>query len=308
MNGNTGKNKKVLYRIAQGVILLVIFYFLGRSLFLNWSKVKNYHWELDYPLFLGSFILLSLVYLFIIKVWHSLLERVGARLSFRNMFKIWFKSNLGRYLPGKVWTVVGMIYLLEKEGVSKRKGFTTAIIGQALAVLSAFLLSFILLGYGLYEQVFSKNPIGFILILFFSIAIFIFIAYPKLLEMVINLGLSLVRKEKISLELKTRELFLYLFYYTLVWFLYGLAFMVFVNSIVSVPWSQYLSLTAAFAFSYTLGFLAIFVPGGLGVREGILVLLLSHYFPLPVATLISLFSRLWMTAVEVFGLLVSLKT
>jgi uncharacterized membrane protein YbhN (UPF0104 family) len=83
--------------------------------------------------------------------------------------------------------------------------------------------------------------------------------------------------------------------------------MVFVNSIVSVPWSQYLSLTAAFAFSYTLGFLAIFVPGGLGVREGILILLLSHYFPLPVATLISLFSRLWMTAVEVFGLLVSLK-
>ncbi|MFH0931226.1 MAG: lysylphosphatidylglycerol synthase transmembrane domain-containing protein [Candidatus Zixiibacteriota bacterium] len=301
------KINKVLYRIAQGIILIIIFYFLGRSLFLNWSKVKTYHWELDYPLLLGSFILLLLVYLFIIKVWHSLLEKVGAKLSFRNLFKIWFMSNLGKYLPGKVWTVVGMIYLLEKKGVSKRKGFTTAIIGQALAVLSALLLSFILLGYSLYEQMFSNNPIGFFLILFFSIAILIFIAYPKLLEIVVNLGLSLVKKEKISLELKTRELFLYLFYYTLVWFLYGLAFMVFVNAIVPVPWSQYFSLTAAFAFSYTLGFLAVFVPGGLGVREGILVLLLSLYFPLPVATLIALFSRLWMSAVELLGLLVSLR-
>jgi uncharacterized membrane protein YbhN (UPF0104 family) len=307
MNGNTGKNKKVLYRIAQGIILIVIFYFLGRGVVLNWSKVRSYQWELDYPLLFGSFVLLSLVYIFNIKVWNSLLEIVGSKLSFKNIFRIWFVSNLGRYLPGKVWTVVGMIYLLEKEGVSKRKGFTTAIVGQSLAVLSAFLLSFILSGHGLYERIFSHNPIGFILILFFSIAIFIFIAYPKLLEMVINLGLSLVRKEKISLELKSSELFLYLFYYTLVWFSYGLAFMVFVKAIAPAPWSQYFNLTASFAFSYILGFLAVFVPGGLGVREGVLVLLLSHYFPLPVATLIALFSRLWMTAVELAGLLVSLR-
>jgi uncharacterized membrane protein YbhN (UPF0104 family) len=64
-------------------------------------------------------------------------------------------------------------------------------------------------------------------------------------------------------------------------------------------------LTGAFAFSLTIGFLAVFVPGGLGVREGILVLLLSLYFPLPVATLISIFSRLYISVVELGGFLVS---
>jgi hypothetical protein len=45
----------------------------------------------------------------------------------------------------------------------------------------------------------------------------------------------------------------------------------------------------------------------LGVREGLLIYYLSNYFPLPVATLVALLSRLWMTAAEVLGLLVSLK-
>lgn len=285
---------------------MVIFYFLGRSLFLNWSKVRNYQWELDYPLLIVSFFLFGLVYLYLIRIWLSLLGKLDSRIPFWKMFKIWFLSNLGKYLPGKVWTVVGVIYLLEKEGVPKKKGLTTAIIGQALSVLSALLLSFIFLGYTLYEKIFSKNPAVFFLAIFFSVAVFVFITYPKLLEMVINFGLRLVKKEEISLELKAKELLLYLVYYTLSWLLFGLAFVFFVRSVTPVEWNLYFSLTGAFAFSLTIGFLAVFVPGGLGVREGILVLLLSLYFPLPVATLLSIFSRLWISLVEIGGASVSL--
>ncbi|MDH4223885.1 MAG: flippase-like domain-containing protein, partial [candidate division Zixibacteria bacterium] len=250
--------------------------------------------------------LFGLVYLYLIRIWLLLLNKLGSNLSFWKMFKIWFLSNLGKYLPGKVWAVVGTIYLLEKEGVPKRKGLTTAIIGQALSVLSALFLSFILLGYSLYEEIFSKNPIIFGVVIFFSIAVFVFITYPKLLEMVINLGLSLVKKERISLELKTREILSFLIYYILSWLLFGLAFLFFVKSITPVSWDLYLNLTGSFAFSLTIGFLAIFVPGGLGVREGILVILLSLYFPLPVATLLAIFSRLWISVVEIAGALVSL--
>ncbi|MDP3025386.1 MAG: lysylphosphatidylglycerol synthase transmembrane domain-containing protein [candidate division Zixibacteria bacterium] len=297
--------RKVLYRVAQVIILLVIFYFLGKSLFTNWTKVRDYHWELNYPLLIISFFLFSLVYLFLIKVWLSLLKKVGSDLSFWKMFKIWFISNIGKYLPGKVWTVVGMIYLLEKEGVPKRNGLTTSIIGQALSVLSAFILSFTLLGFTLYEKIFSKNPGIFFLTILFSIAVLIIVAYPKLLQISINLGLSLAKKERINLELRSRDLLLYLAYYIFSWFLFGLAFMVFIQSITQVNWNLYFSLTGAFAFSLTIGFLAVFVPGGLGVREGILVLLLSLYFPLPVATLISIFSRLYISIVELGGFLVS---
>lgn len=60
----------------------------------------------------------------------------------------------------------------------------------------------------------------------------------------------------------------------------------------------------AFSGAMVLGFLAVIVPGGLGVREGVLVFLLSSSMPLPVTTLVALLYRLWFTLVEVvlFGI------
>lgn len=62
--------------------------------------------------------------------------------------------------------------------------------------------------------------------------------------------------------------------------------------------------TGAFSGAMVLGFLAVIVPGGLGVREGVLVFLLSSSMPLPVTTLVALLYRLWFTLVEVvlFGI------
>ena len=45
--------------------------------------------------------------------------------------------------------------------------------------------------------------------------------------------------------------------------------------------------------------MVLFAPGGLGVREGILVYLLSHVMPGPVAVIISILTRLWMTLIEI---------
>ncbi|MBI5957020.1 MAG: hypothetical protein HY871_08465, partial [Chloroflexi bacterium] len=56
-----------------------------------------------------------------------------------------------------------------------------------------------------------------------------------------------------------------------------------------------------FAASYVIGFLSLLTPSGLGVREGVMILLLAPAFSLPVATVISIVSRLWMISGELFG-------
>jgi len=60
-----------------------------------------------------------------------------------------------------------------------------------------------------------------------------------------------------------------------------------------------LFLTGALAISSTLGLIAIFAPSGLGVREGVLVYLLSFMMATPVAVIISILTRLWMTLIEI---------
>jgi hypothetical protein len=52
--------------------------------------------------------------------------------------------------------------------------------------------------------------------------------------------------------------------------------------------------------------LALFARGGLGVREGVLVFLLSSFFSLPDSTLISLLSQLWITAGELLCFLIAI--
>jgi uncharacterized membrane protein YbhN (UPF0104 family) len=131
------------------------------------------------------------------------------------------------------------------------------------------------------------------------IGIMVLVLYPKLLERIINLALKILKKEKIALNFKPRDMLFYLLLYSGSWFLFGFIFWVFIKSITPVSLDIYLSLTGAFAGSFTLGFLAFFAPGGIGVREGILVVLLSNFFPTPVATLISLSSRVWITLAEV---------
>jgi glycosyltransferase 2 family protein len=90
------------------------------------------------------------------------------------------------------------------------------------------------------------------------------------------------------------------------WVMYGLAFQLFVRGILGDARGSLSEYVAAYALSYVIGYLAFFIPGGLGAREGMLVLTLEA---LKLATpqealVISILSRLWLTALEVIpGLL-----
>jgi uncharacterized membrane protein YbhN (UPF0104 family) len=78
----------------------------------------------------------------------------------------------------------------------------------------------------------------------------------------------------------------------------GVSFYLFVDSVFPVSLQYILFLTGALAFSSTLGLIALFAPSGLGVREGALVYLLSSIIPIPIAIIISILTRLWMTLIE----------
>jgi uncharacterized membrane protein YbhN (UPF0104 family) len=57
---------------------------------------------------------------------------------------------------------------------------------------------------------------------------------------------------------------------------------------------------AVFTASYLAGFLALFAPGGLGVREGLFILMLQGPLGIGAATALALASRLLLTITE-FG-------
>lgn len=287
-------------------MVLVIFYFLFKSLLSNWSQIKEYSWDFHYPSLLVSVVLVGIAYSVLVGVWKLILKQSGYVISYTKMFKIWFVSNLGRYIPGKVWQLLGMLYLLEREKVPKSKSFTVAILAQVLSSMAGILVMLGFLRYDLYRELFSQSLWFLFVLLAFVAGVVILIIYPQLLQKVINLGLGFLKKDKISMNYKPKNLLFYLLSYTGSWLLFGFCFLVFIRSITPAPFEMYFGVTGAFAGSVTIGFLAFFAPGGVGIREGVLVALLNAYFPLPVATLIALLSRIWITLVEVLLFLIAM--
>jgi uncharacterized membrane protein YbhN (UPF0104 family) len=46
------------------------------------------------------------------------------------------------------------------------------------------------------------------------------------------------------------------------------------------------------------GLLVIIAPAGIGVKEGVMLILLSNYLPQDISLIISVFSRLWSTLAD----------
>ncbi|MFQ6032240.1 MAG: lysylphosphatidylglycerol synthase transmembrane domain-containing protein [Candidatus Zixiibacteriota bacterium] len=294
--------KRSFVKLFQFLLIGVIFYFLIKGLLANWSQVKDFDWKFNYYLLTISFILQIITFLWLLKIWKWILRRTGSSVSYRRLFRAWFISNLGRYIPGKVWQFLGMIFLLEREGVPKKNTFSTGVLGQTLSVISGLLISALFLG----SKVLSKNPVLMVLLIVFFIGVLALIFYPKLLERVMNSALRILKKDQILLDLKSKNIFFYFLCYSLAWLLSGLAFAIFIKAFTPASLQMYPGLTGAFAFSFNIGFLALFAPGGIGVREGVLVLLLEAYFPAPVAILVSILSRLWISVVELLCFLIAL--
>jgi len=301
------RGRETLKRFAQLLIIGVIFFFLFRNLFNNWQQIRYYQWKANYLLLLFSTGIVILNFSFLIKIWLKLLDVLGFNLKYGKGFKIWFISNFGRYIPGKVWQLLGMVYLCEREGIPKTVTTTSAVLAQVFSLVSGVIISIGFLGVDLFERFAGSNMLVLIAIPGLFLLLVLLSVYPRLLEKGMNLLLRKLKKEEVRIRLNVWISLKFLGLYGVSWLIYGFAFLLFIRSFAVVHLQQYFLLTGIFAIAYILGFLSFFAPGGLGIREGILTYLLSFYFPLSLATVVPLVSRIWMTIGEVIGLGISFK-
>jgi uncharacterized membrane protein YbhN (UPF0104 family) len=285
-----------LRKVLQYLILAVIAFFLGRALYGNWEEVRTYQWSFDYPLLALSLgIMLASLSLYAWQ-WKFSLQKLRAAIGFLKVLRIYFVANLGRYIPGKVWQFMGWFYLLEQEGVSPVQTLTSMAVNQVLQNMTGLALAFVVLA-GFRTVELSERLLPFLVL----IPLGLIVVQPSVLEMLLNGALRLFKRGPVTIELSLWDLARFTAVHLLIWLGYGLAFYLFTRALYPVPLERLLALVAIFAGAWVLGFLSFLAPGGLGVREGILVYLLGFYLPSHVAIVVSLLSRLWATAAELMG-------
>jgi uncharacterized membrane protein YbhN (UPF0104 family) len=82
------------------------------------------------------------------------------------------------------------------------------------------------------------------------------------------------------------------------WVLYGAAFFLFLHAFTNVPSSALVASTGVNALSFLAGYLAVPVPGGIGVRESAMTILLNPMLPAGVAAVVAVGARLWSIVAE----------
>jgi uncharacterized membrane protein YbhN (UPF0104 family) len=283
--------KAVLSRVAGVAIVLVIFGFLFRSLYLEWEQVVAYGWDLNWAALALAFTLMLSASALYAYLWKVILDRLGTPLSYRKSYRIFFISQLGRYIPGKVWSILGLVYLSQKEGVSKIISGASVTLQLLLQIVSGVIVFALALPFwkGL------ESSVG-LLALIVCVPVGLVMLHPALVTRGVNLALRLTDQAETELSWSYGYLLGQLALWVGFWLWNGVAYHFLIRSLDSSPLPNVVVLAGVFSIAWVAGFLSLVTPSGLGIMEGALTFLLSFYFPVHVATIIALWTRVARTA------------
>ena len=285
-------DRETLKKILTILFILAVFFFLSRNICQNWEQISKHKWNFNYLSLTASFLFLSCGLFLTAGAWVLILNKVNGNLGLKKGLRIWFCSSLARYVPGKVWIVLGRAYLCEKEGLSKSGVFISIVLEMALTIVSGMLIFLFSLLFWFQKELWNYlifslllAPIGMLL-------------HPLFLNKIVNLGLRLAKKSQVKLDIAPIEVLKLLLFYILIWLVNCAAFYFLANSIYQTPISKFLSFSGIYTIAGVSGLLAIFAPAGLGVKEGMLTILLSLHIPTSIATIIALLNRIWFVLTE----------
>ena len=284
---------KILFRILIYLSLAFLIVYLYKF---DYLRVKGL--DLDPTYIITGTILLWGGFMMSTLSWWKALKIHDIHVSKRLALVSHGLSVFAKYIPGKVWTILGRASFISLEDHSIRSASYISLKEQLIYVWLGLLIG---IGPLLYFYPFS----GFVILVVFLTIFFTFFLYSKgFHQFVIRLLSKLIRK-KLEVPLVTiREVIPLILYVLAYWGLWMLAFYLFV---MAFHFEFSIAVIFSWPLSISLGVLSLITPGGIGVREGIMTgFMILTGMPLEEATTIAVISRLWFITGEVFIFLLSL--
>lgn len=287
-------------------LALLLLALVGYQLAMQWGKLDSQTITVNWPWVGAAALGLALFLVLSAEGWRRLVVGLGETLTFKDAFRILFYSNLGKYLPGGVWNMVGRVALAQRVGVPPLKTSATLLMEVACQVTAAILVALLTFpafaGRGL-----MAHPL-----LLGAAAIAVIIGmHPRVLNWVLATGERITKRQLPRFPFSYRFILGMLAYYTFNWLILGASFAALGQALLTTPLTpgQLGLLVGSFAVAWNVGVFAFFFPAGLGVREVALITLLTSAFPPAWPAVLALIARVWILAGEAlaFGVAMLLK-
>lgn len=282
-------------RLLGALLIAATIWWLGRLIAANWAELRRYDWRADPALLAASVVAHVAVLAWGVWVWSRILrhfEHPPVRLGM--LQRIWFLSNLARYVPGKVFQFVAVAQLSRSAGLSGAVLLTSMLVHTGLALSSAVVVAAWTLGDGIIRGV-DPRLVAVIVTAGAALAV-----HPAFLNRLLSAIPRLLKKDVIRWNAGWMEGLALLGLSVVSWGFYGVAYHLFVASLADVPWSLLPQMAGVNALSFFIGYASV-LPGGMGLREFAMAELLQPYLPAGVAAVMAIASRLWTIAAELIG-------
>lgn len=274
-------NIKSLTKIAGLILVILSFVFIIYS----FTKVdynlivKNFHFSWI-PLIFTLIILYSVIVIVYAVGWKLILNVcTKVKLSFRFIIGLYMRANIAKYLPGNVFHFAGRHVMLREKKVSHEallfsNGFEIAmLILTSTAVVGVSIITGII---DIPEKVKTLIDFRFLLIALFTGFIFI-----------ISISIYLIIKNKFIEKIKyifALNNFIYLFMIFLIYLSIFVIIGCILFTIFFMLGLEYNGLQglffiiAVFSLAWVGGYIVPGAPGGMGVREAIMIIMLSPIY------------------------------
>ena len=292
-----------LKQVLQAALVAAALFLLGRYVYFRWRDVSDVEFTFLAGPLLVSLLLLAVFYYGYSQSWQRMLSWItdeAFAVDRLNLHRVFFFSFVSRYLPaGNVLQLSGRVELLKREGGRRMFGIQSLYYEQLYFIGAAGLWAWLVLiarpvpwvpawltglslpgvGIGLLLCLLMLTAPDAVL----RVGGKVLPSFSARLSGIVIPPLSLIRR----VELLARFLIVNVAQggaaYFVLWSIYP--------KILSIP-GLFLVTAAAYPLSRVAGQLAVLVPGGIGVREGVFAVLLGPFLPVQAIILSAAIIRL----------------
>lgn len=288
--------KKLVPAIFYTLVIIFAAVYLSKIDWAGLSKITIDWW------WLAVAALVSLLARFwFAQIWLFLLKRLGADLTGNhvNLYLVYSKAWLGRYIPGGAAWILGKIYFANKLGVSKTKLAISSFLEGALQIIVVLVSAAALLAFD--PRVAQFGPLWVWGLIAISV-VGLLAVYPPIFNRMVSFGYLKARKKQLDQadlpNHKTVALGILAFAGSAM--ISGLSFFFIAKTLApNLSFNEVFFVIGTSNLASALSMLAVFAPAGLGVREAIQLTTLLLIVDPVTAVAITVFMRLFSILMDV---------
>jgi glycosyltransferase 2 family protein len=286
-----------LVDIVRWVLLVAILVAVAWALWRNWGAVSVELARIRVPVLLGALALTLGAPVCTLMGWRVLLADLGTRLPAAPAASVFFVGQLAKYLPGSVWTVLAQAEMGARLRIPRRRMAVAGVLAIALSVLTGCLV-----GVPAVPRLLARDDDAFswwwvgLAVLLGAVLL-----WPRLLNALVVRLLRLARREPLEHALGGRAVLLTTAWFLGAWAAAGGAVVVLTSALAPEASAGELVVggLSGFALASAAGMFSVLVPAGVGVRDGVLALLLVTFMPSAAATAVVVMARFLTVVVDV---------